>query len=110
MSGGLLEADQDPPDRPSWLTAATVVVTALALAASLVPVLAWTNREQSGALHLGCGFLPALPAVALVVLGWWSTRPKNPPPPGMQQPPPEVLEAIKRSKEQWEQQQRNMPR
>ncbi|GIV19220.1 MAG: hypothetical protein KatS3mg023_0971 [Armatimonadota bacterium] len=48
--------------------------------------------------------------LVVVALGWWSTRPKNPPPPGMQQPPPEVLEMIKRSKESWELQQRNMPR
>lgn len=42
----------------------------------------------------------------LIGFGWWYTRPKNPPPPGIQPPPPEVLDAIKRSKEAWEQ--RNM--
>jgi O-antigen/teichoic acid export membrane protein len=46
----------------------------------------------------------------VVVLGWWYTRPKNPPPPGISPPPPEVLEMIKRSKDSWEQQERNMPR
>lgn len=41
--------------------------------------------------------------VVLIAYGWWSTRPKNPPPPGIQKPPPEVLEAIQRSKQMWEQ-------
>ena len=65
------------------------------------------NRELSPltvAIVLGVFLL------ALVVVGWWMTRPKNPPPPGLQPTPPEVLEMIKRSKEQWEQQQRNAPR
>jgi len=65
------------------------------------------NRELSPltvAIVLGVFLL------ALVVVGWWATRPKNPPPPGLQPPPPEVLEMIERSKEQWEQQQRNAPR